>query len=108
MTEVPKPPELLSRGGVWFQSGSVFLHLGVDEDFRPARKAHVALRCSDYDGLLGRLQTQAVPVTTDERRVEGRRHCYVADPFGNRIELIEGTSVDCARRSAEEATDRRA
>jgi hypothetical protein len=51
MTEVPKPAELAKRGGCWFECGPVQIHLGVEADFRPARKAHPALRCFDYDGL---------------------------------------------------------
>lgn len=89
MTEVPKPAELLSRGGVWFRSGDVFLHLGVDHAFRAATKAHPAFRCAGYDALLKRIHSHGVPVKADERLIEGRRHCYVSDPFGNRIELID-------------------
>jgi catechol 2,3-dioxygenase-like lactoylglutathione lyase family enzyme len=88
MEEVPKPAELLTRGGVWFRSGTVVVHLGVDRDFRPAGKAHPAFRCSDYDALLKRLKESGVPVEADQHLVNGREHCYVADPFGNRIELI--------------------
>ena len=55
MVEIPKPAELAKRGGCWFASGSVQLHLGVEVDFRPAKKAHPALRCGDYDGLTSRL-----------------------------------------------------
>ena len=87
--EVVKPPELASRGGVWFRSGSVNVHLGVDSNFVPARKAHPALRCAGYDALLHRLAEIEVPVMEDPLPFEGKRHCYVADPFGNRIELIE-------------------
>jgi len=89
MTEVPKPPELLDRGGVWFSSGEVALHLGVDPDFRPATKAHPALRCTDYMALLRRLSNHGVAISRDERLIDGKARCYVADPFGNRIELIE-------------------
>jgi catechol 2,3-dioxygenase-like lactoylglutathione lyase family enzyme len=88
MEELPKPFELLSRGGIWLKSGSVLLHLGVDRDFRPAAKAHPALRCLDYDALVKRLEELKVPVAPDAHLVEGREHCYIVDPFGNRIELI--------------------
>jgi len=57
MNEVPKPAELAKRGGCWFESGSVQVHLGVEADFRPARKAHPAMRCADYDELIGRLRS---------------------------------------------------
>ena len=48
MTEIPKPTELAKRGGCWFQSGTVQIHIGADKDFHPATKAHPALRCRDY------------------------------------------------------------
>jgi catechol 2,3-dioxygenase-like lactoylglutathione lyase family enzyme len=87
MAELPKPPELAKRGGCWFSSGSVQLHLGVEADFRPARKAHPAMRCREYDGLNSRLRSAGVEVTED-KNIPGVRRCHVSDPFGNRIELI--------------------
>jgi len=86
--EVPKPPELANRGGAWFRSGSATLHLGVDDAFKPAKKAHPAFRCVDYGELLKRLSDHAVVVIQDANPFEGRPHCYIADPFGNRIEII--------------------
>src|ERR1700756_2847109 len=62
MEEAPKPPLLAARGGVWFASGEVQIHIGIEEDFRPARKAHPALRCRDYDALLARLRETGVEV----------------------------------------------
>jgi aminoglycoside 6'-N-acetyltransferase I len=89
LEEVPKPPELAKRGGAWFQSGDkVAVHVGIDPKFHPAMKAHVAFRCADYDGSLERLRSRGVPIVPDERRFDGRAHCYIADPFGNRIELV--------------------
>jgi catechol 2,3-dioxygenase-like lactoylglutathione lyase family enzyme len=87
MVEVPKPPELAKRGGCWFQSGSVQVHLGVEEDFRPARKAHPALRCRDYDAITAHLRAAGV-VIKDDDGIRGVRRCHISDPFGNRIELI--------------------
>jgi catechol 2,3-dioxygenase-like lactoylglutathione lyase family enzyme len=87
MTEVPKPPELARQGGAWFSSGSVSIHLGVENDFRPAAKAHPALVCADYDGLLRTLEAAGVRIKPDDR-IPGVRRCHVFDPFGNRIELI--------------------
>jgi catechol 2,3-dioxygenase-like lactoylglutathione lyase family enzyme len=87
--EEPKPVHLANRGGVWFRSGDAAVHLGIDRDFRAAAKAHPAFRCSGYDELVARLQTLDIPVVSDERAFEGKRHCYLTDPFGNRIELIE-------------------
>jgi catechol 2,3-dioxygenase-like lactoylglutathione lyase family enzyme len=85
----PKPSELASRGGVWFRSGSTNVHLGVDSDFVPAKKAHPAFRCSDYDVVLERIAAHGFAATPDPLSFNGKRHCYIADPFGNRIELID-------------------
>jgi catechol 2,3-dioxygenase-like lactoylglutathione lyase family enzyme len=85
--EVPKPPLLAVRGGCWFESGSVKIHLGVEDDFRPARKAHPALRCRDYAGLRARLAAAGVEARPASE-VPGVTRCHVDDPFGNRIELI--------------------
>jgi catechol 2,3-dioxygenase-like lactoylglutathione lyase family enzyme len=87
MVEISKPPELAKRGGCWFASGGVQLHLGVEEDFRAAKKSHPALRCFDYDGLTSRLRAAGVETKEDES-IPGVRRCHVFDPFGNRIELI--------------------
>jgi catechol 2,3-dioxygenase-like lactoylglutathione lyase family enzyme len=89
MTEIAKPAELAKRGGCWFESGTVQIHLGVEAEFRPARKAHPALRCADYDALTAQLQAGGVQVTKDES-IPGVRRCHIADPFGNRMELISG------------------
>ena len=87
MGEIPKPPELAKRGGAWFTSGSVQIHVGSDEDFHPARKAHPAVRCRDYETLLARLLAAGCePI--DDGRIPGVTRCHVFDPFGNRIELI--------------------
>jgi catechol 2,3-dioxygenase-like lactoylglutathione lyase family enzyme len=87
MVEIPRPKEMAGRGGGWFQSGTVSIHLGVEEDFRPARKAHPALRCRDYAALIARLEAAGVPVRPASD-VPGVQRCHVEDPFGNRIELI--------------------
>jgi catechol 2,3-dioxygenase-like lactoylglutathione lyase family enzyme len=87
MTELPKPADLAKRGGCWFESGSVQLHLGVESDFRPAKKAHPAMRCRDYDGLTARLREIGIEIKDDDS-IPGVRRCHVFDPFGNRIELI--------------------
>jgi catechol 2,3-dioxygenase-like lactoylglutathione lyase family enzyme len=86
--EQPKPPVLAARGGCWFSNGEVALHLGVDDDFRPARKAHPALVVEELDALCGSLEFAGHAVAFDDE-VPGVRRCYVDDPFGNRIELIE-------------------
>lgn len=89
MKEMAKPPGLAKRGGCWFASGKVQIHLGVEDDFRPARKAHPALRCRAYASLLAHLRTHGVEVVEAED-LPGVRRCHTFDPFGNRIELIAG------------------
>jgi catechol 2,3-dioxygenase-like lactoylglutathione lyase family enzyme len=89
MKEVAKPPELAKRGGCWFASGDVQVHLGVESDFRPARKAHPALRCRDYDSLITHLRQRGVQIVAAED-VPGVQRCHIFDPFGNRIELVAG------------------
>lgn len=89
MVEIAKPPGLAKRGGCWFTSGSVQLHLGVEADFRPAKKAHPAMRCREYDRLMASLQAAGVEMQED-RNIPGTRRCHIFDPFGNRIELIDG------------------
>ena len=87
LPRVPKPPELASRGGCWFERGPAHVHLGVEEDFRPARKAHPALVVSHLDELC-RLLDRAGHPTRRAEDVPGKPQWYVDDPFGNRIELI--------------------
>lgn len=90
MREIPKPPHVAGRGGVWFSSGNVALHLGVDPDFRPATKAHPALIASNYDEFIANLERRGIPVNRDTTPLAGgRAHCYIADPFSNRIEIVE-------------------
>ena len=84
-----KPPALAVRGGCWFSNGSVTLHLGVEEGFRPARKAHPAVLVENLDELSQALNAAGHGVRFDDE-IPGVRRCYVDDPFGNRIELIEG------------------
>jgi len=91
LRRVPKPPNLEARGGCWFESGPVRLHLGVEADFRPARKAHPALLVADLPGLVARLAAGGVVARTDEP-LAGYDRVYVDDPFGNRIELMEPTA----------------
>ena len=86
--EVPKPPHLAARGGCWFERGALKIHLGVEKDFRPAKKAHPALTISDLPALIARLEAAGYTLVDDEP-LEGYNRRYVADPFGNRIELME-------------------
>ena len=87
MVEIPKPAELAKRGGCWFESGEVQVHLGVENDFRPANKAHPALRCRDYATLISWLSHGGVEVVEVDD-IPGVRRCHIHDPFGNRIELV--------------------
>jgi catechol 2,3-dioxygenase-like lactoylglutathione lyase family enzyme len=88
MTEVPKPPMLATRGGAWFRSGGLELHLGIEDDFRPARKAHPGIVVTGLDEVVARLGAHGSDVTWDDN-FPGFRRCYVADPHGNRLELLE-------------------
>ena len=88
-TEIPKPPELAKRGGAWFQSEIVQLHLGVESNFRPARKAHPAFAVDDLDTLLAKVQNAGYDIDTSQPPLEGYKRAHVFDPFGNRIELME-------------------
>lgn len=92
---VPKPPHLERRGGCWFEhslpNGTVKIHLGVEETFRAARKAHPALLVDGLAALVERLEVAGVTVRDDEP-LEGYDRVYVDDPFGNRLELLEPRS----------------
>ena len=96
MREISKPPELAKRGGCWFESGAVQVHLGVELDFRPAKKAHPAFKCGDYDALVSRLREAGVKLTEPDD-IPGVRRCHIHDPFGNRIEMIRSDSGASAR-----------
>jgi catechol 2,3-dioxygenase-like lactoylglutathione lyase family enzyme len=87
MTEVPKPPALAVRGGCWFASGSAILHLGVEEPFAPARKAHPALLAGDLDALAEALSAAGYECVRADDEIPGIRRFHTRDPFGNRIEF---------------------
>ena len=87
MERVEKPPELAVRGGCWFRGDGVDLHLGVEEEFRPARKAHPALLVEGLDELQRSLEAGGVEIVKDAQ-LEGHRRFYVQDPFGNRLKFI--------------------
>lgn len=88
--EVPKPAELAARGGCWFERGALKLHLGVEEDFRPARKAHPGLSVTGLSELCERLHAAGHEIRRDS--ASGPVRVFVDDPFGNRIELIDAAS----------------
>jgi catechol 2,3-dioxygenase-like lactoylglutathione lyase family enzyme len=86
LVELPKPQSLAGRGGVWFRVGAQELHVGVEPDFSPARKAHPAFAVADVAALRGRLEAAGV-ATEDAPGIPGLARFYVADPWGNRVEL---------------------
>jgi catechol 2,3-dioxygenase-like lactoylglutathione lyase family enzyme len=88
LAEVPKPEELAGRGGCWFRGGGVEIHLGVEEPFAPARKAHPALVMDDLEALEGRLRGAGYRIARDTE-LPGFRRFYTTDPFGNRLEFLE-------------------
>jgi catechol 2,3-dioxygenase-like lactoylglutathione lyase family enzyme len=89
LEELEKPEPLRPRGGVWFALGGGQLHIGVEEQFAPARKAHPAFRLAaeELDELAQRLETAGEPVVWDGS-LPGFRRFYTADPWGNRLELL--------------------
>ena len=86
LEELPKPETLRSRGGCWFRAGTGELHVGVEEPFAPARKAHPGFVVDDLAALATRLRGEGIEVSPDET-IPGVERAYVADPFGNRLEL---------------------
>ena len=88
MTEIPKPPVLAARGGCWFRAGAVQLHLGIEADFRPAKKAHPGLRVTDIEAYAARLETGGARVVWDGE-LPGHRRFYSEDPVGNRLEFLQ-------------------
>lgn len=90
LPEIEKPEALRARGGCWFRVGSRQLHIGVEEDFRPAAKAHPAFSVSDIEALYARLSGAGVSCTWDI--VKRTRRFYASDPWGNRLEFTEPTN----------------
>jgi catechol 2,3-dioxygenase-like lactoylglutathione lyase family enzyme len=89
LTEVPKPEGVRASGGAWFRCGAQEIHIGIEDGFAPARKAHPGLGVAGEAALVAlvaRLTAAGVEAVWDER-IAGVRRCYVADPWGNRIEL---------------------
>jgi catechol 2,3-dioxygenase-like lactoylglutathione lyase family enzyme len=88
MVEVPKPPVLAARGGVWFGAPGIEIHIGVEDGFRPARKAHPGILVRDLGAMAARLRAAGHEIRPDDL-LPGFRRFYVDDPVGNRIELLE-------------------
>ncbi|GAA3090128.1 VOC family protein [Streptosporangium carneum] len=91
LAEIPKPPALAARGGCWFRGHGIELHLGVEADFRPARKAHPGLLVRDIDEWARRLGEAGYPVAFDDD-FPGMRRFHSEDPHGNRLEFLEPLS----------------
>lgn len=105
LTETPKPPPLDTHGGCWFlgadslpgTDAGLSIHLGVEEPFQPARKAHVALLIDDLAGLRARLEAGGAVVRDDDAPI-GVRRFYAFDPFGNRLELVDARDAGFSAR----------
>ena len=87
LKRIDKPPSLAKRGGAWFGTATLQVHLGIDPDFTPAKKAHVAFEVEDLRSFRARRETAGLTIADDEP-LEGFERFYVSDPFGNRVELL--------------------
>ncbi|PLS15940.1 glyoxalase [Bacillus sp. M6-12] len=88
LAELEKPEELQKRGGVWFGFGNYQIHIGIEEPFSPAKKAHPGLEIENLPALIDRLNEHKIEFIEDGK-LPGARRIYLNDPFGNRIELLE-------------------
>ncbi len=88
MTEIENPENLKKRGGVWFICGSNQIHIGIEDNFRPAKKAHPAFSVKNIDKLRDRITSKGLSVKEDEP-LPGAKRFYLDDPFGNRLEFLE-------------------
>jgi catechol 2,3-dioxygenase-like lactoylglutathione lyase family enzyme len=91
--EVEKPAELAARGGNWFRGHGIEIHVGVEAEFRPARRAHPGFQVHDIDAWATRLERSGHEIRWDDL-FPGMRRFYTADPFGNRLEFLEPTDVE--------------
>jgi catechol 2,3-dioxygenase-like lactoylglutathione lyase family enzyme len=89
LVEIPKPADLVARGGVWFRCGELQVHLGVENPFHPAKKAHPAFVVDDLAGFVSLLRGRGFPAPTQAEKIAGGARIFTEDPFGNRIELIQ-------------------
>jgi catechol 2,3-dioxygenase-like lactoylglutathione lyase family enzyme len=98
LREIPKPPALAVRGGAWFAGRGVAVHVAVPTDFRPAAHAHPAFVVDDLPTIRGRLTEAGVAIEEDDSGIPVTR-CYIRDPFGNRIELIDAADAGFSTRA---------
>jgi len=89
-SEVEKPAAMAGRNSIWFVAGPVNLHLGIEPDFHPAKRAHPALVVADLDEILAACERAGL-ATKPDTPFSGYRRVHVFDPFGNRLELMERT-----------------
>src|SRR5579862_9587915 len=89
LEELPKPEPLRARGGCWFRAGPQELHVGVEDPFAPSRKAHPGLIASDLTAIRARMREAGIDYE-DDAKIDGVARLFVADPFGNRLELRSG------------------
>jgi catechol 2,3-dioxygenase-like lactoylglutathione lyase family enzyme len=92
LTEVAKPASMAGRNSTWFAAGPVNLHIGIEEEFHPAKRAHPALVVDNLDDIVAACQSAGLPTRTDTSFNDFRR-VHVFDPFGNRLELMESTTL---------------
>ena len=96
LIEVPKPPALAVRGGMWLRADGVEIHLGVEDDFRPAKKAHPAFIVASFEALVERLTASGVEIRWDES-IPGTRRFHASDNVGNRLEFIASPVDDATQ-----------
>jgi len=89
LTEIPKPANQRERGGLWYRVGALELHIGVEDNFRPAKKAHPAFLVDDLAAVIATAAAAGHPSRPDTMELKGYDRVFVDDPFGNRIELLE-------------------
>jgi catechol 2,3-dioxygenase-like lactoylglutathione lyase family enzyme len=93
LSEVEKPASLAKRGGLWLRTRNLEIHLGVDSDFHPARKAHPAIVATDATAVANHLSEKGIEVTWDEN-LPDRRRFYIYDNVGNRLEVVQATELE--------------
>lgn len=92
LEELEKPAELKKRGGVWFRCGKDEIHIGIEENFSPSKKAHPAISVSNLKALKEKLKLHNMEIIEDNDTIPGVKRLYISDPFGNRLEFIEKPS----------------
>jgi catechol 2,3-dioxygenase-like lactoylglutathione lyase family enzyme len=88
LTEIEKPESLQGRGGCWFEFGHQQLHIGVEADFQPAKKAHPAFLVKNLEAFQKHLEQNGIK-TKEDAPIDGRNRFFISDPFGNRVEFLE-------------------